>query len=40
MKFIDIVPLYFDSDIKQKKYEANFSNPLDVKPIAFGCETG
>lgn len=40
MKFVDIVPVYFDSDIKEKKYYPNFGRVELVRPIAFGCETG
>ena len=40
MKFVDIVPIHFDSDIKQKSYSYNFDSVSEVKPVAFGCETG
>lgn len=37
MKFVDLVPVYYDSDIREKNYYPNYDKVEDVKPIAFGC---
>jgi hypothetical protein len=37
MKFIDIVPVYYDSDVKEKYYYPNFGTVDSIKPIGFGC---
>lgn len=40
MKFCSLVPVYFDSDVREKKYHPNTSAVAEAKPIAFGCQTG
>lgn len=40
MRFIDIVPVRFDSDVKEKRYPKNYEKSNVRKPIALGCMTG
>lgn len=40
MKFLDVVPIAFDADVKERKYEPNFENVKTLKPVAFGSATG
>lgn len=40
MKFIDILPIYYDSDIKEKIYYPNYGQVNDCRTMLYGCGTG